>query len=109
MHDVSLIDATAGSNNSAHAVLFEAVNYVIHMESNKELISAAVNVLGQRMSATNQSNYRYLALDAMQVLRMHALPPHVLLIAAHPCRLQCLCQPCCARSCRRRIGDKVYI
>jgi len=31
-------------NNSAHAVLFEAVNYVIHMENNKDLVSAAVNV-----------------------------------------------------------------
>ena len=59
-------------NNSAHAVLFEAVNYVIHMETNKELIAAAVNVLGQRMSSSNQPNYRYLALDAMQ--RMSHIP-----------------------------------
>ena len=79
-------------------MLFEAVNYVIHMETNKELISAAVNVLGQRMSASNQSNYRYLALDAMQVLPMHAcrlMSGSSLRI--HACRLPGLCQPFAAR------------
>ncbi|EKX53898.1 Adaptor protein complex 2 subunit alpha 1 [Guillardia theta CCMP2712] len=60
------------TNNSAHSVVFEAINYVIHMETNKELISSAVSMLGQRMTASNQPNYRYLALDAMQ--RMSHIP-----------------------------------
>lgn len=60
------------TNNSAHAVVFEAVNYVIHMETNQQLIHAAVNMLGQRITSGNQPNYRYLALDAMQ--RMSHIP-----------------------------------
>jgi len=60
------------ANNAAHAVLFEAVNYVIHLETNKTLTAACVNMLGQRITSAQQPNYRYLSLDAMQ--RMSHLP-----------------------------------
>ncbi|KAJ1468786.1 hypothetical protein T484DRAFT_1854173, partial [Baffinella frigidus] len=47
------------ANNAAHAVLFEAVNYVIHLETNKTLTAACVNMLGQRITSAQQPNYRY--------------------------------------------------
>jgi len=50
----------------------QVVNYVIHIETNKELIGAAVAMLGQRLTAANQPNYRYLSLDLMQ--RMCHIP-----------------------------------
>jgi AP-2 complex subunit alpha len=60
------------ANNAAHAVLFEAVNYVIHLETNRSLTAAAVSMLGQRLASAHQPNYRYLSLDAMQ--RMSHIP-----------------------------------
>jgi AP-2 complex subunit alpha len=51
---------------------FQVVNYVIHIEANKELIGAAVSMLGQRLTAANQPNYRYLSLELMQ--RMCHIP-----------------------------------
>ena len=66
------LQKNVNTNNSAHSVLFEAVNYIIHIETNEDLNSAAVAMLGQRLTAAQQPNYRYLSLELMQ--RMCHIP-----------------------------------
>lgn len=63
---VSGTDVTknVNKNNATHAVLFEAINLVIHLGSSTELLGQAVTLLG-RFISIREANIRYLGLDTM--------------------------------------------
>ncbi|KAL1914805.1 uncharacterized protein VTP21DRAFT_7897 [Calcarisporiella thermophila] len=51
-------------NNAQNAVLFEAINLAIHLDSNSQLCSQAAILLG-RFLQSKETNVRYLALETM--------------------------------------------
>ena len=51
-------------NNAQNAVLFEAINLVIHLDTERELMLAISSKLGKFISS-RETNVRYLGLDAM--------------------------------------------
>jgi len=57
----------ANKNNASHSVLFEAINLIIHLEMDKELLSQAASLLGKFISA-REPNTRYLGLETMSRL-----------------------------------------
>ena len=63
-------------NNAQHAVLFEAINLVIHLDTEQELMSAIISKLGKFISS-RETNIRYLGLDALTHLaaRSETLDP----------------------------------
>ncbi|XP_013404280.1 AP-2 complex subunit alpha-2 isoform X2 [Lingula anatina] len=54
-------------SNAKNAVLFEAINLIIHMDSDPNLLVRACNQLGQFLSH-RETNLRYLALESMCLL-----------------------------------------
>lgn len=52
------------TNNLRHAVLYEAINVIIHLETERELLVQAANLMGRYLSA-KETNTRYMALEAM--------------------------------------------
>lgn len=54
-------------SNSKNAVLFEAINLIIHMDSDPNLLVRACNQLGQFLQH-RETNLRYLALESMCLL-----------------------------------------
>lgn len=53
--------------NAKHAVLFEAINLIFHMDSEANLFVRAANTLGNFLTA-KETNIRYMALDALCML-----------------------------------------
>jgi AP-2 complex subunit alpha len=51
-------------NNAAHSILFEAINLIIHYESDRELLVQAATMLGKFLG-TREANIRYLGLETM--------------------------------------------
>ncbi|KAJ8489783.1 hypothetical protein ONZ51_g2744 [Trametes cubensis] len=51
-------------NNAQHAVLFEAINLAIHIDTNSPLVNTAA-VLLARFISSKETNVRYLGLDTM--------------------------------------------
>ncbi|KAH7288142.1 hypothetical protein KP509_31G014300 [Ceratopteris richardii] len=51
-------------NNAAHAVLFEALSLVMHLDAEKEMMSQCVAILG-KFIAVREPNIRYLGLENM--------------------------------------------
>ncbi|KAH9849750.1 Adaptor protein complex AP-2 alpha subunit [Lenzites betulinus] len=51
-------------NNAQHAVLFEAINLAIHLDTNSPLVNTAA-VLLARFISSKETNVRYLGLDTM--------------------------------------------
>ncbi|EKM61047.1 uncharacterized protein PHACADRAFT_247375 [Phanerochaete carnosa HHB-10118-sp] len=58
-------------NNAQHAILFEAINLAIHLDTNSPLISTAT-VLLARFISSKETNVRYLGLDTMAHLAARA-------------------------------------
>lgn len=58
-------------NNAQNAVLFEAINLAIHLDSDATIVSAAAGLLGKYIHA-RETNVRYLALDAMTHLAVQS-------------------------------------
>eukprot|EP00002_Diphylleia_rotans_P011743 TRINITY_DN230_c0_g1_i5.p1 TRINITY_DN230_c0_g1~~TRINITY_DN230_c0_g1_i5.p1 ORF type:complete len:893 (-),score=221.42 TRINITY_DN230_c0_g1_i5:371-2971(-) len=54
-------------NNAVYAILFEAINTIIHLESEPELLAQTVSLLG-RFVSSKETNIRYLGLDSMAQL-----------------------------------------
>jgi len=50
--------------NAVNAVLFEAINYVIHLDPNSQMIRSAAKILGTFLIG-RETNLRYLALETM--------------------------------------------
>eukprot|EP01134_Creolimax_fragrantissima_P005993 CFRG5993T1 len=55
---------TIQTNNCRQSVLFEAINTVIHMETEEKLVDMSVDILGRYMTV-RETNTRYMALDIM--------------------------------------------
>jgi AP-2 complex subunit alpha len=51
-------------NNASHAVLFEAIALVMHLDADKEMMSQCVALLG-KFVAVREPNIRYLGLENM--------------------------------------------
>eukprot|EP00322_Chrysochromulina_rotalis_P022706 CAMPEP_0115844158 /NCGR_PEP_ID=MMETSP0287-20121206/8689_1 /TAXON_ID=412157 /ORGANISM="Chrysochromulina rotalis, Strain UIO044" /LENGTH=666 /DNA_ID=CAMNT_0003297885 /DNA_START=53 /DNA_END=2050 /DNA_ORIENTATION=+ len=58
------VTKNVNKNNVTHAVLFEAINLVIHLGSTSELLPQACSLLG-RFISIREANIRYLGLEAM--------------------------------------------
>ncbi|EMD42056.1 hypothetical protein CERSUDRAFT_110602 [Gelatoporia subvermispora B] len=58
-------------NNAQHAVLFEAINLAIHLDTNSPLVNTAA-VLLARFISSKETNVRYLGLDTMAHLAARA-------------------------------------
>jgi len=58
------VTKNVNKNNVTHAVLFEAINLVIHLGSTSELLPQACALLG-RFISIREANIRYLGLEAM--------------------------------------------
>ncbi|XP_041990804.1 AP-2 complex subunit alpha-1-like [Salvia splendens] len=56
-------------NNASHAVLFEALSLVMHLDAEKEMISQCVALLG-KFIAVREPNIRYLGLENMTRMLM---------------------------------------
>ena len=54
-------------SNARNAVLFEAINLIIHMDCESSLLVRACNQLGQFLQ-NRETNLRYLALESMCLL-----------------------------------------
>eukprot|EP00698_Gefionella_okellyi_P013301 TRINITY_DN3633_c0_g1_i1.p1 TRINITY_DN3633_c0_g1~~TRINITY_DN3633_c0_g1_i1.p1 ORF type:complete len:972 (+),score=252.79 TRINITY_DN3633_c0_g1_i1:239-2917(+) len=51
-------------NNASYSILFEAINLIIHLEMDKELLAQSATLLGRFISA-REPNIRYLGLETM--------------------------------------------
>ncbi|KAK3274170.1 hypothetical protein CYMTET_17635 [Cymbomonas tetramitiformis] len=74
------VSKNVNKNNAMHAVLFEAITLVMHLDSEQELVSQCVNLLGKFISV-REPNIRYLGLENMS--RLSVLPEMVPVIQAH--------------------------
>lgn len=59
---------TANHKNSLNAVLFEAIDLVVILDDDKELIKKAAGLLGRFISTAKETNIRYLGLKGMSKL-----------------------------------------
>lgn len=64
LKDTLIAPKNVQQNNAQHAVLFEAINLVIHLDTEQELMVAIVSKLGKFISS-RETNIRYLGLDAL--------------------------------------------
>jgi len=60
----------ANHKNALNAVLFEAIDLIIHYQTNSELVKQAAQLLGRFISPKESANVRYLGLEAMGKLAM---------------------------------------
>ena len=58
------VTKNVNKNNVTHAVLFEAINLVIHLGHTTELLPQACSLLG-RFISIREANIRYLGLETM--------------------------------------------
>lgn len=73
--------------NAVNAVLFELINYMIHLDPNSPSIKVAGDILGSFLSS-KETNFRYLALETMAHMAatgdpLQTLSPHEKLIVGH--------------------------
>lgn len=71
MKDSAEPTRNAQHNNAQHAVLFEAINLAIHLDTNSPLVGTAAGLLA-RFISSKETNVRYLGLDAMAHLAARA-------------------------------------
>jgi len=71
-------------NNAAHAVLFEALGLVMHLDGEHELMSQCVALLG-KFIAVREPNIRYLGLENMS--RMSMVPEMMESIRRHQAQI----------------------
>ena len=64
LHEALLMPKNVQQNNAQNAVLFEAINLVIHLDSEHELMMQISSRLGKFIQS-RETNVRYLGLDAM--------------------------------------------
>ena len=64
LKDAMVAPRNVQQNNAQHAVLFEAVNLIIHLDTEHDLMVAIISKLGKFISS-RETNIRYLGLDAM--------------------------------------------
>ena len=64
LKDALIMPKNVQQNNAQNAVLFEAINLVIHLDTEHELMVAISSKLGKFISS-RETNVRYLGLDAM--------------------------------------------
>ena len=64
LHEAMLMPKNVQQNNAQNAVLFEAINLVIHLDTEHELMMQISTRLGKFISS-RETNVRYLGLDAM--------------------------------------------
>ena len=78
------VTKNVNKNNVTHAVLFEAINLVIHLGNATELLPQACGLLG-RFISIREANIRYLGLETMA--RLSAAQPETVSGTAitHPC------------------------
>ena len=69
------VTKNVNKNNVTHAVLFEAINVVIHLGTTSELLPQACSLLG-RFISIREANIRYLGLEAMA--RLAAAQPETM-------------------------------
>ena len=64
LHEAMLTPKNVQQNNAQNAILFEAINLVIHLDTEHELMMQISSRLGKFISS-RETNVRYLGLDAM--------------------------------------------
>ncbi|MCJ1310786.1 hypothetical protein MMC25_004453 [Agyrium rufum] len=64
LHEATQMPKNVQQNNAQNAVLFEAINLVIHLDTEDELMMQISSRLGKFISS-RETNVRYLGLDAM--------------------------------------------
>ena len=64
LHEAMLMPKNVQQNNAQNAVLFEAINLVIHLDTEQELMVQISSRLGKFIQS-RETNVRYLGLDAM--------------------------------------------
>ena len=64
LKDALVMPKNVQQNNAQNAILFEAINLVIHLDTERELMVAISTKLGKFISS-RETNVRYLGLDAM--------------------------------------------
>mmetsp|Transcript_2698 Transcript_2698/g.7705 ORF Transcript_2698/g.7705 Transcript_2698/m.7705 type:complete len:1005 (+) Transcript_2698:224-3238(+) len=64
------VTKNVNKNNATHAVLFEAIQLIIHMGPSTDLLPQAVALLG-RFISIREANIRYLGLETMSRLSQH--------------------------------------
>ena len=64
LKDALVMPKNVQQNNAQNAILFEAINLVIHLDTERELMIAISSKLGKFISS-RETNVRYLGLDAM--------------------------------------------
>ncbi|MCJ1472782.1 hypothetical protein MMC13_001431 [Lambiella insularis] len=64
LHEAMLMPKNVQQNNAQNAVLFEAINLVIHLDTEHELMMQISSRLGKFIQS-RETNVRYLGLDAM--------------------------------------------
>eukprot|EP00276_Gloeochaete_wittrockiana_P008207 CAMPEP_0184653344 /NCGR_PEP_ID=MMETSP0308-20130426/11042_1 /TAXON_ID=38269 /ORGANISM="Gloeochaete witrockiana, Strain SAG 46.84" /LENGTH=1204 /DNA_ID=CAMNT_0027088731 /DNA_START=109 /DNA_END=3723 /DNA_ORIENTATION=+ len=58
------VTKNVNKNNASHAILFEAINLVVQMDSDTDLMAQCVSLLG-RFIAVREPNIKYLGLETM--------------------------------------------
>ncbi|KAL1523477.1 hypothetical protein AB1Y20_018415 [Prymnesium parvum] len=58
------VTKNVNKNNATHAILFEAINLVIHLGNTTDLLPQAISLLG-RFISIREANIRYLGLETM--------------------------------------------
>ena len=64
LHEAMLMPKNVQQNNAQNAVLFEAINLVIHLDTEQDLMVQISSRLG-RFISSRETNVRYLGLEAM--------------------------------------------
>ena len=92
-------------NNAMHAILFEAINLVMHLDSEQELVAQCVALLG-KFIGVREPNIRYLGLENMG--RLAVMPEMLHVVQAHQEKiLTSLTDP--DISIRRRALDLLFV
>jgi AP-2 complex subunit alpha len=86
------VTKNVNKNNVTHAVLFEAINLVIHLGHTTEMLPQACGLLG-RFISIREANIRYIGLETMARIdmtyapRRNACPARFAVVVAHAAAL----------------------
>ena len=98
------IDRNTNKNNALHAILFESISLMMHLNMDSEVLTQCVTLLGKFVSI-KEPNIRYLGLENMS--RLSLVPEMMTTIKAHQEQIQqSLNDP--DISIRRRALDLLY-
>jgi len=98
------IDKNTNKNNALHAILFESISLMMHLNMDSEVLTQCVTLLGKFVSI-KEPNIRYLGLENMS--RLSLVPEMMTTIKAHQEQIQLsLNDP--DISIRRRALDLLY-